>query len=530
MYSLLLPTLALQLAVTTASTQNEQSAPRVFQFADTLWSSPPSTRPSAAAQGTSCDQLAALALPGTTITLAQPVAAGAFTPPRPGPFPGPTSYNRMPAFCRVAATISPVPGSAIRMEVWLPAEGWNGKFVGVGNGGFSGEIWYVSMAEPLIRGYAVAGTDTGHEGGGADATFGIGQPERLIDFGWRAVHEMTVKSKAIAAAHYGRGVRHSLWLGCSSGGRQGLKAAQRFAADYDGISAGAPANNWIPLMAHATRLQRILTDPVIGLKGPHLARIKQAAIAACDARDGVTDRVVEDPRSCAFDPSRLQCGTDSTATCLTPRQVEAVRSVYSGVRAGGTLLMPGPTPGGEPLWGAFTPNAFPIGVNYFRDLVLKDQTWDVATFDLERDIPRAMAADVGDFMTTKADLREFFARGGKLLLWHGWTDGMIPAENSVDYYQQVLAASGPDARNGARLFMLPGVDHCAGGEGPDQLDALGVIDAWVEGGKAPERVVARKQLKDGAMRSRPLCAYPQVARYKGTGSTDDEASFECRAP
>jgi feruloyl esterase len=200
------------------------------------------------------------------------------------------------------------------------------------------------------------------------------------------------------------------------------------------------------------------------------------------------------------------------------------------VTVGGKVLMPGPTPGGEPLWGAFTPNAFPIGANYFRDLVMKDQAWDIATFDLERDIPRAMAADVGEFMTTKADLREFFARGGKLMLWHGWTDGMIPAGNTVEYYESALAASGPEAKNAMRLFMLPGVDHCAGGEGPSTFDALAAIDAWVESGKAPERIVVRRQLKGGATRSRPLCPYPQVARYKGTGSTDDESSFECRAP
>jgi feruloyl esterase len=484
----------------------------------------------AAAQGTPCDKLGSLSLSSTTITLAQPVAAGAFTAPKPPPIPIPTGYNRMPAFCRVAATISPVAGSTIKMEVWLPVEGWNGKFVGVGNGGFSGEIWYFAMAEPLIRGYAVASTDTGHEGGQAEATFGIGQPEKLIDFGWRAVHEMTVKSKAIAAAYYGRAARSSLWVGCSSGGRQGLKEAQRFADDYDGISAGAPANNWMPLMVHATRLQRVLTDPAVGFKGPELVRLKEAAIAACDAKDGVTDRVVEDPQSCTFDPAKLQCGSDNSAGCLTPRQVEVVRSVYSGVTVGGKVLMPGPTPGGEPLWGAFTPNAFPIGANYFRDLVMKDQAWDIATFDLERDIPRAMAADVGEFMTTKADLREFFARGGKLMLWHGWTDGMIPAGNTVEYYESALAASGPEAKNAMRLFMLPGVDHCAGGEGPSTFDALAAIDAWVESGKAPERIVVRRQLKGGATRSRPLCPYPQVARYKGTGSTDDESSFECRAP
>ena len=475
-----------------------------------------------------CERLRTLTLPHTQITLAEPVAAGAFKAPKPPPIPVPADYSRLPAFCRVAATIQPVPGSTIKMEVWMPAQGWNGKFVGVGNGGFSGEIWYFSMAEPLARGYAVAGTDTGHEGGQADASFGL-HPEQLADHAWRAVHEMTVKSKAIAAAHYGRGAQYAYWLGCSSGGRQGLKEAQRFAADYDGISAGAPANNWVPLMAHATRIQQVMTEDATRFTPAQLELLKSAAIAACDAKDGVTDRVVEDPSSCAFDPGTLQC-TGNNRNCLSARQVAAARSLYAGVvnpRTGETL-MPGPTPGGENSWIVFTPDIFPIGTMYFRDLVMRDRNWEISTLDFDRDIARAQAQDQAELTTMKADLSEFFARGGKLLLWHGWTDGMIPARNTIDYYESALAASGPAARTSMRLFMMPGVDHCAGGEGAFMMDALGAIDAWVAGGQAPERIVASRPLEGGAQRTRPLCAWPQVARYRGQGSTDDERNFECR--
>ena len=438
----------------------------------------------------------------------------------------------MPAFCRVAATITPVPDSEIKMEVWLPADGWNGKFVGVGNGGFSGAIWYFSMAEPLQRGYAVAGTNTGHDGDQADASFALGHPERLTDYAWRAVNEMTLAAKAIVAAHYGRNPRHAYWIGCSSGGRQGLKEAQRFPADYDGIVAGAPANNWVPLMAYAVNIQRVITDSAVGLTPRHLSMVKAAAIAACDANDGVTDHVVEDPRRCSFDPATLQCKGTGAQECLTAGQVAAVRSLYAGVAnpRTGALLIPGPTPGGEPAWALFSPGVFPIGASYFRDMVMRDASWNLASFDPGRDIARALAEDRAEITTTKTNLSQFVARGGKLLLWHGWTDAMIPAKNTIEYYDRVRADGGRQAASSVRLFMLPGVDHCSGGEGTYSFDALDTIDAWVDRGQAPERIVARRPLEGGAVRTRPLCPYPQVARYRGTGSTDDERNFVCAMP
>lgn len=481
---------------------------------------------------TACEELAALPLANTRITMGQRVAAGAFLAPAPPPIPMPATFNTMPAFCRVAVTITPVPGSEIKVEVWMPSAGWNGKFVGVGNGGFSGAIWYVAMADPLRLGYAVAATNTGHDGDQADASFAVDHPEKLNDFSWRAVHEMTVTAKAIIAAHYGRSARHAYWIGCSTGGRQGLKEAQRYPTDYDGIVAGAPANNWIPLMAYSVNAQRVMTDSTVRLTARHLSLIKAAAIAACDAKDGVTDKVVEDPRTCGFDPATLQCKAAGAQDCLTEKQLAALRSIYAGIVNGrsGATLIPGPAPGGEPMLRFFVPRVFPIGANFFRDLVIRDPSWTVASFNVDRDLGRALAEDRAELMTTKTDLREFVGAGGKLLLWHGWTDVMIPAQNTIDYYQGALAASGSGAGDAVRLFMVPGVDHCSGGEGTFVFDMLEVIDAWVERGRAPERIVAQRPVQGGAPRSRPLCRFPQIARYRGTGSTDDERNFECGMP
>jgi feruloyl esterase len=386
------------------------------------------------------------------------------------------------------------------------------------------------MAEPLRRGYAVAGSDTGHEGGGADVSFAVGHPEKLVDFAWRAAHEMTVKSKTVIAAHYSAPPRRSYWTGCSAGGRQGLKEAQRFPDDFDGIVAAAPATTWVPLMAHAAKVQQLVTNPTAGLAGAQLALLKGAAIAACDARDGVTDRVVEDPSRCTFDPGTLACTPASTAACLTPAQVDAARAIYAGVVHPRTSekIFPGPAPGGELQWGAFAPGIFPIGVNYWRDLVMRDAAWTPAKLDLDKDLALARSLDTAGLDASDPNLSAFAARGGKLLLWHGWTDGLIPAQSTIDYYEKVSAAIGAGpAQDSVRLFMVPGVDHCAGGEGTFQIDTLAAIDAWVESGKAPEQLVASRPLAKGASRTRPLCAFPLVARYRGQGSTDQASNFAC---
>jgi feruloyl esterase len=427
----------------------------------------------------------------------------------------------------VAATAAPTPDSAIKFEVWLPAEGWNGKFVAVGNAGFGGIILHFTMADPLRRGYAAAGTDTGHEGGPADASFAVGHPEKLVDFAWRAVHETTVLSKAMVTALYSQPARRSYWVSCSTGGRQGLKEAQRFPEDFDGISAGAPANNWVPLMVSGAAVEHLVTHPKNGLPPPHLALLKEAAIAACDAHDGVTDRVVEDPRRCTFDPGTLACRAGTSSACLTPSQVATARSIYAGVvnPRTGEKIFPGPAFGSELQWAGFA-----AATSYWRDQVTGDPNWHPAHLDLDKDLARARALDTAEVTATDPNLSAFVARRGKLLLWHGWTDS-LPAQNTIDYYESVLAAPGAESvTDSVRLFVAPGVDHCGGGEGTFMIDALGAIDTWVESGKAPERLIASRPLANGGRRTRPICPYPQVARYRGQGSTDDASNFACEAP
>ncbi len=482
---------------------------------------------------TQCEDLGGLQLKDTTITRAETVAAGAFVPPREFPwFGGPPAdfipYDTLPSFCRVALSIEPVPDSDIKLEVWMPAQGWNGKFVGVGNGGFWGEIMYPRMSEPLIRGYAVASTDTGHEGAVDDGSFAVGHPEKLIDHGYRAIHEMTVRSKAIVAAHYGSAPQRSYWVGCSTGGRQGLMEAQRFPDDYDGISAGAPANNWVPLMASGIWITAALTDPAGGVPEAKLPVILNAAVAACDARDGVTDRVIGDPADCEFDPEILACESGDAPACLTAGEVESLRRIYRGpvIPRTGEQIFPAVEPGSELELAAFL--RFRIYENYFRQLVVRDPAWDIRAFDYDRDLESAMEQEGGILAATDPDLSAFVARGGKLFLWHGWNDTLITPRNTIQYYEDVVATMGAErVKESVRLFMLPGVLHCSGGEGPSDVDHLSVLDEWVEDGKAPDRIVARRTLEGGGERTRPLCPHPQRARYSGTGSTDDAASFQC---
>jgi feruloyl esterase len=330
----------------------------------------------AVALGASCESVISLALPQATVTLAESVGAGQFSPPPgsagPGGRGGPAvpDLAAAPAFCRVAATMRPTRYSDIRIEVWMPSQGWNGKFLGVGNGGWAGTINYPALAEALRRGYAVASTDTGHTGTAGDASFALGNPEKLIDFGYRAVHEMTVAAKAIVSAFYDDGPRFSYWNGCSTGGKQGLTEAQRFPGDYDGIIAGAPANYWTHLMAGLMWVGRAtLSDSASYIPPAKFAVVNRAALNACDALDGVTDGVIDDPRRCRFDPKVLACDGADGPTCLTSPQVAAVQKIYAPATnpRTGAVIFPGFPPGGELGWVAAAggPEPFQIPDSYF---------------------------------------------------------------------------------------------------------------------------------------------------------------------
>ena len=487
------------------------------------------------ASAATCESLRSLALPDVTVTQTATVAAGQFTPPgRGGAIP--PAFASLPAFCRVAATLTPTRDSDIKIEVWMPSQGWNGRFLGVGNGGWAGNISYPAMAEALGRGYAVASTDTGHVGNGGDASFALGHPEKLIDFGYRAVHEMTATAKAVVRAFYDSAPRFSYWNGCSTGGKQGLTEAQRFPADYDGIVAGAPANNWTPLMTGLLWAGRAtLGDQASRIPAEKFGVLNRAALTACDAQDGVADGVIEDPRSCRVDPQVVLCKAADGADCLTAAQVEAARKIYGSATnpRTGEALFPGLPPGSELGWGAAAggPAPFPIPDSHFKYVVFEDPTWDFRTLDFDRDVALAQRVDNGTLTAVNPDLNAFVTRGGKLLIYHGWNDQLITAHNSVNYYESVRSTLGAARTDAAvRLFMAPGMAHCSGGPGPNQADWLGALEQWVERGVAPSRIIASRRTNAAVDRTRPLCPYPQVARYGGKGSTDDAANFSCVAP
>lgn len=482
-----------------------------------------------------CESLAALTLPDTTITLAKSEPAGTFTPSKPFPLPAPPLDN-LPAFCRVAGEIKPTKDSDIKFEVWMPAADWNGKFMGIGNGGWSGEIWYPFMGVALRRGYATASTDTGHEGNGGDASFALGHPEKLIDSGYRAVHEMTVKAKAIVATYYGNAPRLAYWKGCSTGGRQALMEAQRFPSDFDGVIAGAPANYMTHLMAQALWIAlAVHKDAASYIPPTKYPLIHSAVLEACDALDGVKDGVLEDPTRCKFDPKVLECKGADDPGCLTAPQVEAARRIYTPVTNPRTKqqIFPPLEPGSELGWAAKAgPKPFSTESSYWRYVVFKDPNWDYKTFDFDSDVALGdrIAKDI--LNATNPDLKAFFGHGGKLLQYHGWSDPLISPRNSVNYYESVLDTMGGASKvnESYRLFMVPGMAHCHDDDGPNQFDTIRVLEQWVEKGQAPDQIIASR-IRDGKTdRTRPLCPYPQVATYKGTGSTDDAGNFSCSAP
>jgi hypothetical protein len=488
--------------------------------------------PAAAA---TCESLASLEIPRTTITTATVVPAGSFTPP------GGRGLNNLPDFCRVAGSIRPSSDSDIQFEVWMPAAGWNGKFQGIGNGGFAGEIGYGQLAMALRKGYATASTDTGHRAGGTDASWALGHPEKVVDFGHRAIHETAVAAKATIAAFYGDGPKRSYFNSCSNGGRQALMEAQRYPGDYDGIIAGAPANYWTHLLANSVWVAKAMSEPAAHIPPAKLPAIEAAALAACDAKDGVKDGVIDSPDRCGFQPASMLCKGAESDVCLTQAQVTGLEKLLSGIRGARGPLYPGYVVGGSPGSGGWADwmtgpmpgrsMAYAFGNGFFSNMVFENKAWDYRTFDPDRDTRRADEKFGAILNAIDGDLSNFRARGGKLILYHGWSDAGITPLNAIDYYNSVK-----DPAGFVRLFMAPGLAHCGGGPGPNDFGQLTVgssgdalrdvnaaLEKWVEEGVAPERIVAKRE-----GRTRPLCAYPKVAVYKGAGSTDEAANFECR--
>ena len=471
-----------------------------------------------------CDRLSQLASPTVSITLATVVDTGNF--PSVG---GANALHNLPPFCRVAADLRPTPDSAIRIEVWLPTAQWNGKFIAVGSGGWGGSLSYGEMADALRRGYATSATDDGHTG--PSASFVVGHPEKLIDFAYRAEHEMTVEAKTLIRAFYGRDPRYSIWSGCSGGGREGLLQASRYPDEFDGIIAGDPANirrnSWALELAVQT-----FKDPEAYIPPAKYPMIHRAVLEACDAKDGLKDGLIEAPESCNVDFKSLQCKAADGLDCLTARQVQTAQTITSPVATKtDKILFPRVEPGTELRWGRLAggPQPADLFLDEFRYIVYQDPNWDWRTFDLERDSSRAHAIDK-DVDELNPDLTAFAKHGGKLLLYHGWADQQVAPGSSVEFYKAVMDASGgpEQTSNWVRLFMAPGMAHCSGGEGPDNFDKIGVMEQWVEQSKAPEQIIATHKTAGKVDRTRPLCPYPQVAHYKGIGSIDEASNFSCR--
>jgi Tannase and feruloyl esterase len=481
-----------------------------------------------------CESLARLTFADAAITSAAVVPEG--PPPArgsPGGPPGgagvPAARGgappaNIPAHCRVLMTLKPTSDSLINMELWLPLQNWNGKFMGVGNGGFAGSIQgrISEMPDALRRGYATAGTDTGHQEPGGD--WAIGHPEKMIDFGYRATHEMTLKAKEIVRAFYDQPARYSYFKGCSTGGRMALMEAQRYPGDYHGIIAGSLANRhihmWTAGVARSIELSR---HPEGRLTEEKAALVNQMVTNACDT---LKEGFLNNPRQCKVDFSRLLCaaGKDDD-TCLTAAQLRTVNTFYGGVKSSkGDVIFSGQALG-NPIPPLRSTNQAPGGVFDIVRIAFNDPNLDWQKFDLDKDLPIIDKA-VGYVDSVNPDLGAFKKNGGKLLLTHGWADTGITPETTIWYYDSVLDSMGRNQSDWMRLFMVPGMGHCGGGPGVNTFDSIATLENWVEKGVPPNQMLGKGA--DGL--TRPLCPYPQYADYNGTGNLKDAASWTCKAP
>ena len=505
------------------------------------------------ASAADCGSLKSLKLENTTIVTAESVTSGTLSlsdshPPITG----------LPPLCRVSGVLHPTSDSSIHFEIWLPQQNWNGRLLGAGNGGFAGSIGYDELAAYLKRNFAVAGSDAGHQARATDASWAYQHPEKVKDFGWRAVHLTRVRAAEIIKAYYGKPESKAYFDSCSDGGREALMEAQRFPGDYDGILAGAPANAWSSMVGAGVRvIQSRLSDPRAYFSNLKLPAIQRASLAACDAIDGVKDGIINNPSQCHFDPKVLLCKGEETLDCLTPPQLATLQSLYAGSKdEHGNTVFPGFTPGDEIGWADWVigddptaPSGFRYIDNYFRYIVTGDPKWNALTADPTTALQESREKASANLDATDPDLSKFASHGGKLILYHGWNDQAISPWNTISYYKSVQQTMGDDkSASFLRLYMAPGVEHCAGGPGPSFFGQFGLATAggptyglfdslvnWVEKGSPDDNITATKYGpgENGAMKpviTRPLCPYPNVAKYSGKGDTNSAASFTCAAP
>ena len=490
--------------------------------------------------GVSCNELKSVNLPDTTITSSEPVAAGPFVWPK-GAFRIPGTENDpplvLPAYCRVKMVLQPTTDSDINVVLWLPAENWNGKFMATGNGGWAGVFQsYDDMQVALQRGYATAATDTGHSGNIFSGMFALGHPEKLIDFAYRSLHLMTVRSKQLIDAFYPTQLNYSYYKGCSTGGRQGVMEAQRYPGDFDGIIAGALANRHIHM--HTAQIAEEIykkRHPEAVVSNAKADMVHAAVMKTCDT---LHEGFLNNPHQCPFDFSTLQCKGQESDDCLTRAELRTVETFYGGVKnSKGELIFSG-APVSVSMnakmfsrviqgYGATSKDALnPFMFDTVRILGFHDADYDWHKFNLDRDMPIIDAA-AGFVDAVDPDLRAFKAAGGKLIMYHGWDDPGISPENTIYYYNSVLKEMGKDQADWMRLFMVPGMGHCRGGPGPNEFDTITALEKWREGGEAPSSMMGTNPASG---LSRPLCPYPEYAKYDGSGDPKDAANWSCAAP
>ncbi|MFT3720721.1 tannase/feruloyl esterase family alpha/beta hydrolase [Pseudorhodoferax sp.] len=508
--------------------------------------------PVAAVQPKACDAaaLAAVVPSGASVTGAQAVPAGSYTPAGAS-----SAIAGLPAFCRITGRAMPSDDSLVNFEVWVPeGTAWNGKMVVTGNGGYSPALSFGDMAYAMRQGYAVVGGDTGHQSSDPNEMFwGVDHPEKIRDWGTRSIHAIAQPARALVEGRTAQAPRRAYYYGCSTGGHQGYAEMQRYPQDFDGVIAGAPGNNRTRL--NVEFLYRFQSNRAPGTDGPVILSaakaglITQRAVAACDELDGVRDGVMEDPRACTankFDVASLQCAGAEAADCLTAEQVAVARKIYAGPKnlRTGAQIYPGYLPGSEAGWGGYWGGAEPVRADYWRLWVFQNPQWNWWTFDYDRDLAYADAKVSPLVDQTSTDLAAFKAAGGKAIVFQGWQDAVVNPVDTIAYYERLRAAQGGQAAADAffRLFLVPGMGHCSGGAGATTFgnsggqapnasaanDLLMALDRWVEQGAAPDSIVAARVAGGTVERTRPLCAYPKKAVYKGSGSTDDAASFSCQ--
>jgi len=485
----------------------------------------------------SCESLKSVRIRNGIITSAVAVTPPWEIPPTSGIFGTPKGQMVHVAFCRVEGFAAPTSDSRIGFEVWLPlAEEWNGKLLAVGNPGFIGGVSRGALSDIVQKRYAAVSTDTGHTEDGY--FWAAGHPEKLVDWGYRAVHETVVAAKQLIQSYYGRPVRYSYWSSCHNGGNQGLNEAQRYPDDFDGIVAGDPAYYVSRLQAGSLYIGWVsLKD---GTRAPgyispeKYPAMHRAALDACDGKDGLVDGIIENPPACHYDPVVMRCHGNDQASCLTDAQVETARKIYAGAKFNdGSPIYSGFEPGTELNWAMMAGGPEPLGLSlgYFKGMVFNNPDWDYKTFDPDRDTRLAEERTGAAVDGISPDLKPFKERGGKLILYQSWNETTIPPRSIIDYYRRVEEAMGGSrqTRDFARLFMVAGMGMCPGFGNPQDFDALEALQQWVEKGIAPDRILARHRNDDREVfRPRPVCASPAVAHYKGSGDPNDAANFECR--